>query len=288
MSMEIIQSAATELLVNVALAVLALAVTLTVKAGAAITRARPVPLKKHGYFDPATQHHVRHAAYFFGGASRPGGQAGWIDYVPSNFSELPTLIKRGLTPSEVVFSMASPMDEHGYFSLSLGTDYTMAAVRKARAVIIEVNPNVPFAYGNCHIHISQVTALVENDEPVLEVGLPTVCSETCVGRLRYIGIILYDADAVTAAVVPAVTTAADAAPAARVRAAEAPATAVLLPAATTVVAPATAARAPACPPASLRMPRATPQPSRWHPKPPSASTTVTISPSVRSSFKQQC
>ncbi len=35
--------------------------------------------------------------------------------------------------------------------------------------------------------------------PRLEVGLPTVCSETCVGRLRYIGIILYDADAVTAA-----------------------------------------------------------------------------------------
>ncbi len=37
--------------------------------------------------------------------------------------------------------------------------------------------------------------------PRLEVGLPTVCSETCVGRLRYIGIILYDADAVTAAAV---------------------------------------------------------------------------------------
>ena len=95
------------------------------------------------------------------------------------------------------------------------------------------------------------------------------------------------ADAVTVAAVPAVTTVADAAPAARVRAAEAPATAVV-PAATTAAAPATAARAPACPPASLRMPRATPQPSRWHPRPPSASTTVTISPSVRSSFKQQC
>ena len=95
------------------------------------------------------------------------------------------------------------------------------------------------------------------------------------------------ADAVTVAAVPAVTTVADAAPAARVRAAEPPATA-LVPAATTAAAPATAARAPACPPASLRMPRATPQPSRWHPRPPSASTTVTISPSVRSSFKQQC
>ncbi|MGH3483154.1 MAG: nitrate reductase subunit beta [Nocardioidaceae bacterium] len=32
--------------------------------------------------------------------------------------------------------------------------------------------------------------------PRVEVGLPTVCSETCVGRLRYIGVFLYDADRV--------------------------------------------------------------------------------------------
>ncbi len=35
--------------------------------------------------------------------------------------------------------------------------------------------------------------------PRIEVGLPTVCSETCVGRLRYIGLFLYDADRVTEA-----------------------------------------------------------------------------------------
>ncbi|MEU3524642.1 nitrate reductase subunit beta [Streptomyces sp. NPDC038707] len=35
--------------------------------------------------------------------------------------------------------------------------------------------------------------------PRIEVGLPTVCSETCVGRLRYLGVLLYDADKVTAA-----------------------------------------------------------------------------------------
>ncbi len=35
--------------------------------------------------------------------------------------------------------------------------------------------------------------------PRLEVGLPTVCSETCVGRLRYLGIILYDPEKVTKA-----------------------------------------------------------------------------------------
>jgi acyl-CoA hydrolase len=84
------------------------------------------------------------------------------------------MIERGQIPADVVFSMASPMDAHGYYSLSLGTDYTLAAVAKARAVVLEVNPNVPFAHGNCHVHISQVAALVESADPVLEVGLPKI------------------------------------------------------------------------------------------------------------------
>ncbi len=35
--------------------------------------------------------------------------------------------------------------------------------------------------------------------PRLEIGQPTVCSETCVGRLRYLGVLLYDADRVSQA-----------------------------------------------------------------------------------------
>ncbi len=35
--------------------------------------------------------------------------------------------------------------------------------------------------------------------PRIESGNPTVCSETCVGRIRYIGVILYDADRIEAA-----------------------------------------------------------------------------------------
>jgi nitrate reductase / nitrite oxidoreductase, beta subunit len=37
--------------------------------------------------------------------------------------------------------------------------------------------------------------------PRVEVGIPTVCAETCVGRLRYIGLVLYDADRVLQAAV---------------------------------------------------------------------------------------
>ncbi len=32
--------------------------------------------------------------------------------------------------------------------------------------------------------------------PRIEAGQPTVCSETCVGRIRYLGVLLYDADAI--------------------------------------------------------------------------------------------
>lgn len=136
--------------------------------------AQILALRKYSYLDPETVEHVRPVALFFGGATRAGGQAGWIDYIPNYFSEIPSLIERGDIASDVVFSMASPMDQHGYFSLSLGTDYTMAAMARARAIVLEVNPNVPFANGDCHVHISDVTALVESEEPILEVGLPVI------------------------------------------------------------------------------------------------------------------
>jgi nitrate reductase beta subunit len=35
--------------------------------------------------------------------------------------------------------------------------------------------------------------------PRIEAGQPTICSETCVGRIRYLGVLLYDADAIESA-----------------------------------------------------------------------------------------
>lgn len=139
-----------------------------------VTLSQILTVKKYGFLDPETVENVRSVTYFVSGATRELTQKGVGDFIPSYFSEMPSLIDQGLMPSDVVFSLASPMDEHGYFSLGLAPDYTMAAIKKARAVVLEVNPNVPFAYGNCHIHISDVAALVESDAPVAEVGLPTI------------------------------------------------------------------------------------------------------------------
>ena len=72
-------------------------------------------------------------------ATRAGGQAGWIDFIPNYFSEIPSHIERGQIRADVVLTMASPMDAHGYFSLSLGADYTMTAIAKARLVVLEAD-----------------------------------------------------------------------------------------------------------------------------------------------------
>ena len=130
--------------------------------------------RKYGYIDPETINHVRHLAYFIGVETRPGAQRGWIDYIPSYFYQMPRMFRGGFLSADTVFTLASSMDEHGYFSISLGTDYTMAAIEKARTVILEVNPNVPFAYGNNLVHISQVSAIVEDNTPIWEVGLPKI------------------------------------------------------------------------------------------------------------------
>jgi acyl-CoA hydrolase len=84
------------------------------------------------------------------------------------------MIERGCIAADVVFALASPMDADGNFALGLSADYTMAAIGRARTVVLETNPNVPFTYGNCHVHVSRVAAIVENGEAVSEAVLPVV------------------------------------------------------------------------------------------------------------------
>ncbi len=139
-----------------------------------VTVSQILPLKPRGYLDPETVQNVRHTAYFLSGQTRPGAQAGWVDYRANYFWEMPMLIRRGLFPVDVVFAYASPMDEDGNFSIGLSPDYTMAAIAKARSVVVETNPYVPWCYGPNKVHVDQVAAIVETDIPVTEVGLPTI------------------------------------------------------------------------------------------------------------------
>ena len=91
-----------------------------------------------------------------------------IEFVPVAFSESPRLLsRRGL---DACVTMVSPMDRHGFFTFGTANDYTSAAARSARRLIVEVNPQMPRVMGDRPLHVSEVDAIVEHASPLTEVG----------------------------------------------------------------------------------------------------------------------
>lgn len=139
-----------------------------------VTVMQLLPTGHHSYLDPDGTDRIRHNGLFLGGPTRAGAQAGWVDWTPNHFSEIPELLRRGHLRCEVAVSRCSPMDEHGFFSLGLSPAYTMAAIQMAREVILEVDPHAPFAHGDCHVHVSQVTKLIETEAPLVQLAPPVI------------------------------------------------------------------------------------------------------------------
>jgi acyl-CoA hydrolase len=119
------------------------------------------------YFTEDAVPHIRVQSWFTSHVSRAAVQKGWADFVPNNFSEVPRLLNE-YWPIDLVAAQVSPMDEHGFFTCGLSVGYTLEAVRKARKVVVQVNPRAPRTHGICHIHLSEVDHVIESEEPIVE------------------------------------------------------------------------------------------------------------------------
>lgn len=65
---------------------------------------------------------------------------------------------------KVLLVTCSPMDKHGYISLSIGNTYEMQLIESGEVVIIaEVNKNFPRTFGDNQIHVSKIDAVVETN-----------------------------------------------------------------------------------------------------------------------------
>jgi len=123
------------------------------------------------YFTEDSAPHIRVNSWFTSGVSRKAVQNGWADFVPNYFHEVPKLL-REYWDIDVLGTVVSPMDEHGYFTCSLSVAYTMEALKKAKKVVVQVNPGVPRTHGDCHIHVSQVDHILECNDPLVELAIP--------------------------------------------------------------------------------------------------------------------
>jgi len=87
-------------------------------------------------------------------------------YMPGNFSSMPRILAEIGIDAFIV--MVAPMDKGGFFSCGTNGDYTIPTARIAKRLILEVNPRMPRVFGDSSLHISQATAIIENESPLTE------------------------------------------------------------------------------------------------------------------------
>ncbi|HBX66646.1 MAG: 4-hydroxybutyrate CoA-transferase [Balneola sp.] len=124
------------------------------------------------YADPEYKDSFFVNALFVGANVRKAINEGRGDYVPVFLSEVPYLFRNKILPLDVALVHVSPPDNHGYCSLGVSVDAAVAAVQTAKYVIAQVNPNMPRTHGDGLIHVKNIDALVQVNDPLPEQLVP--------------------------------------------------------------------------------------------------------------------
>ena len=118
------------------------------------------------YADPSLAKSFHVNSFFIGANVRHTLKAGNGSYTPVFLSELPMLFRKKVVLLDVVFIHVSPPDKHGYCSLGVSVEATVAAIENAKTIIAQVNPQMPRTFGDSIIHVSEIDYLVEVNVPL--------------------------------------------------------------------------------------------------------------------------
>lgn len=108
-------------------------------------------------------------SWFCGASARKGVNGGYGDVLPGYYRDFPRIVRES-RPMDVFCAAVSPMDKHGYFTLSTVGSQSEACLEKAKYIYLEVNENLPRCQSAPIVNISRVNALCENTVPLQ--GLP--------------------------------------------------------------------------------------------------------------------
>lgn len=114
-------------------------------------------------------------SFFVSNAVRQWIAEGYGATTPRFLGEVPALFRDGTCRVDVALLNCSMPNEEGYVSFGVSADLATAAAECADRVIAQINPHMPFSYGDPVIHLSQLAAVVEVDDPLVEVptAIPT-------------------------------------------------------------------------------------------------------------------
>ncbi len=133
-----------------------------------------VAMGKGLYARPEMSAHFHHNGLFIGGPTRQAVKEQRADYTPCFFSEIPALFRENRLPVDVAMVTVTPPDQFGFCSLGVSVDYTMQAIKSAKTVIAEVNPNMPRTLGNSYIRVEDIDYFVACDLPIIELDQPQI------------------------------------------------------------------------------------------------------------------
>ncbi|MEX2597661.1 MAG: acetyl-CoA hydrolase/transferase C-terminal domain-containing protein [Salibacteraceae bacterium] len=88
------------------------------------------------------------------------------NYTPIFLGEAHLLFTQNILPLDAAFIQVSKPDKHGFCSLGTSVDVTLAALRSAKSVIAQINPDVPRTHGDGIIHMSHINLAVETSGPI--------------------------------------------------------------------------------------------------------------------------
>jgi itaconate CoA-transferase len=127
---------------------------------------------------------VERWSMFVGAGDRGAVETGIEHYLPNHFHQMPRLITEHMQV-DVVATTVSPMDRAGFFTFGVANDFISTAARCAKRLIVEVNRYMPRVHGESCVHISEVSAVVENDVPLQEIARAPVepADETIARRI---------------------------------------------------------------------------------------------------------
>ena len=111
--------------------------------------------------------HIIYNSHHTGGFERKHIDTGACFYEPMRYSELPRYYYDHINPPDVALIQVGPMDKHGYFNFGVSASHMKAICDTAKILIVEVNQNMPRCLGGMEngVHISQVTGIIEGDNP---------------------------------------------------------------------------------------------------------------------------
>ncbi len=132
--------------------------------------------------------HFTWNSWHMSGIERKWVNRGCAYYAPIRYSELPRYYRESATPDDVAMFQVAPMDAHGFFNFGPNASHLGAVCETAGKIIVEVNQNMPRCLGGteCGVHISDVTYIVEGDNPPigeLGAGGPATDVDKAVAKL---------------------------------------------------------------------------------------------------------